>query len=87
MKIRVRLLGFYQMMLGKMYEEVELLPGANLEDLWIHFKSTYRQLQDEDMKAIAGMSVNGRYIKRDRWTGYSVKAGDRVDLLSQMGGG
>ena len=87
MNVRVRLLGFYQMMLGRMYENIELEEKSNLEDLWNHFQSSYVQLQSEDMKRIAGMSVNGTYVPRKNWRSFILYEGDKVDLLSQMAGG
>ena len=87
MNVRVRLLGFYQMMLGRMYENIELEEKSNLEDLWNHFQSSYVQLQSEDMKRIAGMSVNGTYVRRKKWKSFTLQQGDKVDLLSQMAGG
>lgn len=87
MKISVRLLGFYQMMLGRMYEDIRLDPGANLEDLWNYFQDRYVQLQSEDMKRIAGMSVNRIYVRRKNWISATLKEGDKVDLFSQMAGG
>ena len=87
MNVRVRLFGFYQMALGKMYDTIELEEEANLEDLWNHFRDAYVQLKSEDMKRIAGMAVNGRYVNRRLWSTYILREGDRVDLLSQMAGG
>ena len=85
--IQVRLLGFYQMMLGRMYEDVRLEAGANLENLWAYFRDNYPQMQPADMKRIAGMSVNGTYIQRKKWSTVTLSEDDKVDLLSQMAGG
>ena len=87
MKVQVRLLGFYQMILGKMYEEVTLQEGATLETLWTHFQEKHPQLRREDMKWIAGMSVNGTYIHREQWETRYLSDDDKVDLISQMAGG
>lgn len=75
------------MMLGKMYENVELTAPANLEDLWNYFVANYKQMQGEDLRAIAGMSVNGVYVGVENWQDYQLKDKDEVNLLSQMGGG
>ena len=87
MNVHVRLLGFYQMMLGRMYEDIQLRKGASLDELWNYFQSSYVQLQSEDMKRIAGMSVNKTYIPRKNWRSFVLQEGDKVDLLSQMAGG
>ena len=85
--VHVRLLGFYQMMLGKMYEDVTLEEGSNLDDLWNHFRNSYVQLRDSDMKSIAGMSVNGIYVPRDKWSNFIIGDDSDIDLISQMAGG
>jgi thiamine biosynthesis protein ThiS len=87
MKVQVRLFGYYQLTLGKMYETIELNEEANLNDLWNHFRNRYVQLKSEDMKRIAGMAVNGMYVKKKSWKTHTLRDGDRVDLLSHMAGG
>jgi thiamine biosynthesis protein ThiS len=75
------------MMLGRMYQDVKLKSGANLEDLWNYFQRSYAQLHEKDMKNIAGMAVNGTYVPRKRWKRHTLREEDRVDLISQMAGG
>jgi len=87
MVIHLRLLGFFQMMLGRMYDTVQLEEPATLEDLWNHLVSAHPQLQEEDMSRIAGMAVNGCFAGRSTWKTVPLSPEDRVDLLSQMGGG
>lgn len=87
MLIHVRLLGFYQMMLGRMYQDVNLAGGANLEELWNYFQRSYAQLHEKEMKNIAGMAVNGVYVPRTEWKRHTLSDEDRVDLISQMAGG
>jgi len=83
----MRLLGFFQMMLGTMYTTVRIEEPATLEDLWDHLVASYPQLQEEDMSRIAGMAVNGCFAGRNTWKTVDLSPEDRVDLLSQMGGG
>ncbi|MBI9104520.1 MAG: MoaD/ThiS family protein [Spirochaetales bacterium] len=87
MTIKIQLFGYYQMMLGRMYLEITLTEPSSLEDLWQHMVSSHRQLKSPDMKAIAGMAVNGRYIKREDWSRFQLTDMDKIDLASQMAGG
>ncbi|QRN86452.1 MoaD/ThiS family protein [Clostridia bacterium] len=87
MLIKLRLLGFFQMMLGTMYLDMELPEGSTAHDLWQNLVNRYVQLQKEDMSRIAGMSLNGEYKYVQDWPGVLLHDGDEVDLLTQMGGG
>ena len=87
MLINLRLLGFFQMMLGTMYLKVELLPESTAYNLWQELVGRYVQLQKEDMSKIAGMSLNGEYKYVQDWPDVLLHDGDEVDLLTQMGGG
>ena len=87
MVIKVRLLGFFQMMLGTMYLDMEIPAGESIRYLWESIVDKYVQLQKEDMSRIAGISVNGEYIHQKNWNSFLLKKGDMVDLLTQMGGG
>lgn len=87
MLIKLRLLGFFQMMLGTMYLDMELPKGSTAYDLWQNLVSQYVQLQKEDMSRIAGMTLNGEYKYVQDWPNVLLNDGDKVDLLTQMGGG
>ena len=87
MVVNVRLLGFFQMMLGRMYLEVSLDSDSTLEDLWNHFVATYPQFEEDDLRRIAGASLNGVYAPSEQWDTAKLSDGDQVDLLTQMGGG
>lgn len=87
MTIKLRLLGFFQMMIGTMHLEIELPAGSTAQDLWVALVHRYVQLQKEDMSKIAGMSLNGGYVHLQDWPSVQLCDGDEVDLLTQMGGG
>ena len=87
MQIKLRLLGFFQMMLGTMYLDLDLPKGSTAQDLWQSLVNKYVQLQKEDMSRIAGMSLNGEYKSVQDWPDVVLHEGDEVDLLTQMGGG
>jgi thiamine biosynthesis protein ThiS len=87
MTINLRLLGYYQLIIGTMYMEVDLPVQSSLEDLWDYLVSGYRQMQSKDMKMIAGITVNKEFISRGDWHSKILIHGDRVDLVSQMAGG
>ncbi len=87
MVVNVRLLGFFQMMLGRMYLEVSLDSNATMEDLWHFFEAAYPQFAKDDLRRIAGASVNAVYAPSEEWATTALSDGDQVDLLTQMGGG
>jgi molybdopterin converting factor small subunit len=87
MTINLRLLGYYQLITGTLYLKPELPEDSTLEDLWSFLVKRYRQLESDDMKSIAGMTVNGTYVNRKDWADYIPKDNDSIDLISQMAGG
>jgi len=87
MLIKLRLLGFFQMMLGTMYLDIELPEKSTAQDLWQILVRRYSQLQKEDMSKIAGMTVHGKYVQVENWPFVLLRNGDQVDLFTQMGGG
>lgn len=87
MTIKLRLLGYYQLIIGTMIMDMILPENSSLEDLWQSLVSRCRQLESEDMKSIAGMTVNGVYINRKDWSTTVLVPNSAVDLVSQMAGG
>ncbi len=70
-----------------MQMDIDLAEPASVGDLWQHLVSSFRQLQSEDLKAIAGISINNHYIGRNQWESVYLTNGDHVLLVSQMAGG
>ena len=87
MTIKLDLLGYFQMMLGTMHSTLSLPAAATVEDLWQQLESSHIQLQGDNFRAAAGISVNGTYIHRESWDAWSLHDGDYVILVSQMAGG
>lgn len=87
MEIRIRLLGFFQMMLGTMYLECQLEEGATAQDLWQHLADRYGQLRDPEMRSVAGIRVDGTHYPARQWESVRLHPGSEVDLLTRMGGG
>ncbi len=87
MEIRVRLLGFFQMMLGTVYLECRLEEGATAQDLWRHLEGRFEQLRDPEMRSVAGIRVNGTHYPARQWESVPLHSGSEVDLLTRMGGG
>jgi sulfur carrier protein ThiS len=87
--VHLHILGYFQMILGSMDQEVTLPAGSSAADLWDHLTAAYRQLQNrlDALQSAAGITVNHLYIPQERWGQTLLSDGDRVVLVSQMGGG
>jgi thiamine biosynthesis protein ThiS len=87
--IKVTLFGYFQLMLGTTEILFTLPAPADLQLLWGKLTASYRQLQnsEDNLRAAAGMLVNGKFIPRSKWQECSLSDGDSVILVSQMGGG
>ncbi len=87
MTIKLDLLGYFQMMLGTMHTTLSLPAAATVDDLWEHLVSSHIQLQGDNFRAAAGITVNGTFVHRDSWDRWGLHEGDYVILVSQMAGG
>ena len=79
MKVKLKLFAYLRETLGLREEEIDVIHGAKVGDLWDRFK--YIIPGDKNFRVL--FAVNGEYAKEDR----ELKEGDEVVFIPPVSGG